>query len=474
MRKIFVVITAILMFFCSLLGCGGTPADNNNGNGNGNNAVIEKTQVLLLKPYSVSIKSGEEFLLEYRMKNVVGKVEFSSSDTTVATVNSVGIVKAIAPGECKITVKIADLSENCAVTVTPAPTYNVFINKSEIIMVYNHNEEYVISPELKKGYDTIKDATFSYYSENEAVATVTPYGAVKAKGIGETEISVVCEYGGNKYINTVKVVVTDGKYIDVEREISADLRESEKKIDYSIRNFDGSKIPNATAVITVEDESVCKLIFGSTVKLIQPGVTYINFEYGNGVKSRVKINVVFDVNYVEHNEYNSMLHEDYVKDVTVFRLADVNYNSTGQATLVTKNIGEKHHGEGKLSVVNRTYNGNQIPFYSIRIPCRKTLEEIIALKEEGYTKICVDIYVDLPASSKGGWIHCFNKLYSREPSCVTIPVFREWFTYEISIDELIKNYDAVQSGEKGLISVQPDETEKNPWQIYLSAISFEK
>lgn len=470
MKKIFLLLMVLITLFCGTVSC-----QKDGKNSDDSEPIIGETvkkQSLILNSYEKTVNEGENFLLEYRTKNIVGKVNFSSSNEKVATVSGAGEVKGLIEGKCNVTAEIGNLTAVCAVTVKAAPIAEISLSKYEITLVAQTDDSYKIHPVLFKNRSEIVGVTYEFKSYDESIATVTKNGVVFAKGLGDTEIAITCVYDGETYYSTLNVAVTDGTYIDVEREITVDIKRAKRTIDYAVKNYDDTEISGAVAEITADDD-ICEIVNENEVKLLSTGVTYINLKYGKAT-ARVKFNIVLEVDY---NEYNCLFNEDMIKGVSVFRLdgTDVaNYNSKGQYSLTKEDIGDKHTGDGKLSVLAKTKDGNKMPFISICVPARQSLKNIVALKAAGYTKLCVDIYIDMPDSSTGGYINCFNKLYSREPSCVRVPTLRKWFTYAIPIDDVIANYAVVQSGEKGLISVQPDETENDPWQIYLSAISFEK
>jgi len=117
------------------------------------------------------------------------KLVWSSSDSTVATVDQNGKITANSAGEATITVTTSNNKKaSCVVVVTKKPVAieSVELNKQQLVLKAGKTEELtaVINPE-----DTTEDKTLNWSSSNEEVATVEN-GIVTAKKAGETIITV--------------------------------------------------------------------------------------------------------------------------------------------------------------------------------------------------------------------------------------------------------------------------------------------
>lgn len=132
---------------------------------------------------------------------------WTSSDEAVATVDAEGSVTAVAPGEVEITAASEDgkLTASCRVTVgvsvtgIAAPeTLELQIGETETA-----NLGAAVLP------DNATNATLTYKSSNEAVATVGADGTVTAVGAGECEIEIkAAGFGTPAAKSTTKVVVS--------------------------------------------------------------------------------------------------------------------------------------------------------------------------------------------------------------------------------------------------------------------------
>ncbi len=115
-------------------------------------------------------------------------VTWSSSNTSVATVSSAGVVTAVGPGTAIITATSEGKSSTVTVTVTVAPvaTVSVAIGDASLTL-----------PQTSQATATLKDAsgnvltgrTVTWTSSNTAVATVSSSGLVTAVAAGSATIT---------------------------------------------------------------------------------------------------------------------------------------------------------------------------------------------------------------------------------------------------------------------------------------------
>ncbi len=132
------------------------------------------------------------------------KLEWSSSDETVATVSAKGAVKGIAPGEAIITVK-ADkyegLSATCKAIVSRA-IKSIKVSPKKLSMAVGTT--WTIEPEIQPEDATNKELEWT--SSKESVATVDENGRITGKAVGTAKITAKAKDGGNARIDiSVKV-----------------------------------------------------------------------------------------------------------------------------------------------------------------------------------------------------------------------------------------------------------------------------
>ena len=136
----------------------------------------------------------------------VQTVEWSTSNSEVASVDNNGKVTAVAGGEATITVSVEGKSATCIVIVT-VPVSSVSLNKVTLTLFVGKSETLTanVSP------DDATDKTVEWQSSKTSVATVDNTGKVQAVAIGKTTITVTC---GGKRATCEVSVVKDGSWED--------------------------------------------------------------------------------------------------------------------------------------------------------------------------------------------------------------------------------------------------------------------
>ena len=165
-------------------------------------------------PPSIELNESSISLVEGSSKKLTATVtggsasviNWSSSDTKVATVTNDGTVTAVSAGEAVIIVKMGDVTKFCDVTVTEKiiSVESVSLNKTSMELSIGDVEQLVA--QLNPAEASNKQITWS--SNKTEVATVAADGKVTAVAIGEAVITVTTA-DGNKTAQcevTVKTV----------------------------------------------------------------------------------------------------------------------------------------------------------------------------------------------------------------------------------------------------------------------------
>lgn len=140
---------------------------------------------------SVTWEEGRSGHFKPTLSSSVKSVTYKSSNTRVATVDKNGLLKAVAPGTCKITCASAtdpNKYDVCKVTV---------VSKTKIKLA---NKVLVLNKGIaKKAAYTVagsgKGLSFKWSSSNSSVATVSPTGVIKAKAQGNCMITITASNG---------------------------------------------------------------------------------------------------------------------------------------------------------------------------------------------------------------------------------------------------------------------------------------
>ena len=166
--------------------------------------VVKKVTSVELNKSSSTLYLGKTLTLKATVSPsgaTNSAVTFTSSDKSVATVNSKGVVTPVAPGTATITVKTSDgnFSDTCKVTVKRAVT-SVTLNKSTADV--KSDTTLTLKATVKPSNAT--DKTLTWTSSNKKVATVNAKGVVTPVGKGTATITVKSENG---LTDTCKVTV---------------------------------------------------------------------------------------------------------------------------------------------------------------------------------------------------------------------------------------------------------------------------
>ena len=171
--------------------------------------TVEATPVtsVTLDQTSASLKVGETVSLTATVKpdDATDKsVTWSSSNTSVATVSSTGVVTAKSAGSAIITVTTKDGSKTatCSVTVKAKTVSVTGVSLDYTSLTMTEGETQTLTATISPSNATDKSVTWS--SSNTSVATVSSAGVVTAKAAGTVTITVKTN-DGNK---TATCIVT--------------------------------------------------------------------------------------------------------------------------------------------------------------------------------------------------------------------------------------------------------------------------
>ena len=140
-------------------------------------------------------------------QDVSSTFTWTSSNTSVATVGSNGVITGVGKGTATITAKYGETTLTGTVTVTPAYTYELVLNRTSMSMAKGATGTIVATYKtyadgvLESSTNVTSSATWS--SGNTSVATVSA-GTVTGKGAGTTTITAT--YNGKSATCSVTVV----------------------------------------------------------------------------------------------------------------------------------------------------------------------------------------------------------------------------------------------------------------------------
>jgi len=128
MKKIlFLILIFSLLMSLMLTACGGNGAGGAGGNASSDGGSSQTNATLTIYPSLLTVPLGQTVTLEAKAKGDKA-VTWSSSDTSVATIDENGRLSPVAEGETIITVALVDdasVTDACGVLVTASG--NIFL-----------------------------------------------------------------------------------------------------------------------------------------------------------------------------------------------------------------------------------------------------------------------------------------------------------------------------------------------------------
>ena len=185
--------------------------------GKSGTSVVTVTDVpvatVTVSPSPASVVAGQTVQLTATPKDANGNpltgrvVTWSSSNTSVATVNGSGLVSGVVAGSATITATSEGRSGTSAITVTPVPVASVTVSPSPASVNEGRTVQLTATPKDANG-NPLSGRTIAWSSSNTAVATVSPSGLVTGKVAGSATITATSEgQSGTSAITVVHVPV---------------------------------------------------------------------------------------------------------------------------------------------------------------------------------------------------------------------------------------------------------------------------
>ncbi len=151
-------------------------------------SVLASVTGISISQASATINKGSSIQLSYTVlpagATIQGQVSWASSNTSVATVDSQGKVKAVGAGTADITVSLEGFTATCKVTVT-VPVSSITLNQGSLKLKQNETAQLVATV----GPEDASDKTVTWSSSDTSIATVDSTGKVKALKEGTAVIS---------------------------------------------------------------------------------------------------------------------------------------------------------------------------------------------------------------------------------------------------------------------------------------------
>ncbi len=262
-----------------------------------------KSSVLVIKPVtSVTLNKTSAYLNLGASMTLVPKiapadatiqsVTWTSSNPSIATVSSTGLVKGLKKGTVTITCKTNNAGKvaTCKISVVKRVT-GVSLNKSDEILYLGDtlslvSTVYPVDASVK---------TVTYHSSNKNIATVNANGLVTPLNLGTVNITAVTSDGS--YKATCKVTIKKAPESIKLGAASATFNVGQvKTLKYVVYPTDAT---NRTATFTSSNTAVATVDSSGKITAISRGTANITATTENGIKAVCKVTVNQPVTGIE-------------------------------------------------------------------------------------------------------------------------------------------------------------------------------
>ena len=225
-------------------------------NGMSQTCKVTVTDVVItgieLSKTETTIEKGKTETITATIKpaGATSAVSWTSGNTSVATVDSKGVITAVGPGTADITASVGEVKAVCKVTVV-SPLTGIELSKAELTLENKKLGENVTfgKSTLTVTYtpaDTTDDKTVTWTSGDNKIATVDSKGVVTA--VAESGSTTITATVG-KFTKTCKVTITT-------TEIKDAVYATGVTLDKSTAQVEAGKTVQLTATITPDNASI--------------------------------------------------------------------------------------------------------------------------------------------------------------------------------------------------------------------------
>lgn len=226
--KLFAVIFTLTMILGCFTACGDVPVES---------LVLSNTEL------TVNVGNASAVSCTVLPEDATDKtVNWSSSNSAVATVNNVGVITAVSAGTCTITASSGDVTATVTITVKK-PVEQVVLNKSDVTI--KEEETFTFTCTVVPNDASEKNVTWT--SSDSSIATVNANGTITGVKAGTCTITVSAD--GKSAVANITVKEKGPNFKKLYDEI-----ESNVKYGWEVGS-DGSYLMADTNVYDLDDSS---------------------------------------------------------------------------------------------------------------------------------------------------------------------------------------------------------------------------
>ena len=306
------------------------------------------------------------------------KVNWKSSNTSVATVSSTGVVTAKAVGTANITATTTDgtsLSATCKVTVEPTLVTSLSLNKS--VATLKTNETITL---IANVFPTAaQNRTVTWSSSDTSVATVSSEGVVTALKVGTATITATTTDGSN-LTATCKVTVVETPATGISlNKTTASLKANETVT--LTATVTPSTTTNKSVIWTSSDETVATVKDGVvTAHKVDTANTIVTTTDGSNLSATCKVTVVETLaTGISLDKTTATLKASEIVTLTATVTPstatnkNVTWSSSNETVATVKDGVVTAHKVGTATIIATTADGS-----NLTATCQVTVEATIA------------------------------------------------------------------------------------------------
>lgn len=141
-------------------------------------------------------------------KTLTGKVTWSTSDLTIATVNSGGVISALAPGAATISASSGPVSGSTNVTVTLSGLLSLQVTPTTASVSSGQTQQFKAMGLLQNGQQENITNAVTWKSSDSGAATIDATGLATAKTVNVPSTTHITAVSGNVVSNIATLGVT--------------------------------------------------------------------------------------------------------------------------------------------------------------------------------------------------------------------------------------------------------------------------
>lgn len=183
--------------FYMITACGGGNNYSVSGSVSQASSVAPVSLTIFATGNTVNVGSSQQFTAfvtnsDNSIQNVTNSVTWTSSQPTMATVSSVGLVTGVQPGNTTVQASLGNLTSNgisMTTSISPSPLASLAISPLSSVMVVGNSVGFIAQGTYADASKSTLTNSVSWTSSSPTVATISSSGILTALSLGTTAIT---------------------------------------------------------------------------------------------------------------------------------------------------------------------------------------------------------------------------------------------------------------------------------------------